>query len=162
DTGELLWDLSRKGRGVVTVNTARSKAVIGYGGGKRFDLGGVVVEPGATRQDGWSVLTLTVTEGGLATGRARRLITAGGTAENTGMKWKSAKRDSVGRDWGKAPSLVEGVPARITLPRKAARAWVLDERGRRKAALPVKTSGGKATLTLGPERRTLWYEVELK
>jgi hypothetical protein len=162
DTGELLWDLGKKGRGVVTVNTPKSKAVIGYGGGKRFDLGGVVVAPGATRQDGWCAVTLTVTEGGLSSGAARLLITAVGEAENTGMKWKSAAHDSVGRDWGKAPSVVEGIPVRITLPRKAARAWVLDGRGQRKAALPVQVSGGKAVLSLGPERRTLWYEVELK
>jgi hypothetical protein len=162
DTEELVWDLSTKDRGVVTVNTPKSKAVIGYGGGKRFDLGGVVLEPGSTRQDGWSCVTLTVMEGKLASGPARLLVTATGYAENTDMKWKSARHDSVGRDWGKAPSLVEGVGARITLPRKAVRVWALDERGQRQGALDVKVSGGKATFTLGPERRTLWYEVELK
>jgi len=36
----------------VTVNTARSKAVIGFGDGKRFELGGFVIEPGAN-QAGW-------------------------------------------------------------------------------------------------------------
>jgi hypothetical protein len=164
DTGELLWDLSAKGRGVVTVNAPRSKAVIGYGGGKRFDLAGVVVEPGSTAQDGWGVVTLTVMEGNLP-GPGRLLVTATGSAENTGMKWKSAARDSVGRNWGRAPSLVEGVPARITLPVPAARAWAwaLDERGGRRAALPVQAgTGGQAVVTLGPVSQTLWYEIELK
>jgi hypothetical protein len=164
DTSELVWDLSSKGRGVVTVNAPRSKAVIGYGGGKRFDLGGVVLEPGPTAQDGWSTLTVTALEGDLAGGPARLLVTATGLAENTGMTWKSAARDSVGRHWGTAPSLVEGVPARVTLPASAAqvRAWALDERGRRGAALTVEDRDGKAALSLGPERRTLWYEVEVK
>jgi hypothetical protein len=164
DTGELLWDLSSKGRGVVTVNTPRSKAVIGYGGGKRFDLGGVVVEPGPTAQDGWCTLTVTAVEGDLAGGPARLLVTATGTAENTGMKWKSPAHESVGRAWGKAPSLVEGIPARLTLPVPAGRvrAWALDERGQRGEALPVQDADGKARVALGPERRTLWYEIELK
>src|SRR5208282_2166798 len=138
DTGELSWDLSSKGRGVVTINTPKSKAVIGYGGGKRFALGRVVIEPGNTSQDGWSVLTLTAMEGSLE-GPGRLLVTATGSAENTDMKWKSPARDSVGRNWGKAPSLVEGVPARIILPVPAARVhvWVLDERGQRGALVPV-------------------------
>jgi Carbohydrate binding domain len=163
DTGELLWDLSTKGRGVVTVNTAKSKAVIGYGGGQRFDLGGVVIEPGATSQDGWGVVTLTAMEGDFK-GPGRLLVTATGSAENTGMKWKSAAKDSVGRNWGKAPSLVEGVPARITLPVPAAGvgAWALDERGQRRAALAVEASGGRAVIAFGPEQQTLWYEIELK
>jgi hypothetical protein len=81
------------------------------------------------------------------------------------MKWKSAAKDSVGRNWGRAPSLVEGVPARITLPVPAARAraWALDERGGRRAALPVQAGeGGQAAVTLGPGSQTLWYEIELK
>jgi hypothetical protein len=161
DTGELVWDLSTTGRGVVSVNTPKSKAVIGYGRGKRFELGKVVIEPGETAQDGWCTVTLTATEGDLSGGPARLLVTATGTAENTGMKWKSPAHDSVGRNWGKAPSLVEGVPARITLPVAGSRvrAWVLDERGQRRADLPVQTGGGRAALEIGPRHRTLWYEV---
>ena len=52
DTGELSWDLSQPGRGVVVVNTPRSKAVIGYGGGQRFELDPFVVEPGTGLQAG--------------------------------------------------------------------------------------------------------------
>jgi hypothetical protein len=165
DTGELVWDLSTKGRGVVTVNTATSKAVIGYGGGKRFDLGGVVIEPGATAQDGWSTVTVTAKDGPIGAGPTRLLVMATGTAENTDMKWTSTTHDSVGRNWGRAPSLVEGVPARLTLPAPAGRvkAWALDERGQRRDELPVQDGGNdRAAVALGPQWRTLWYEVEVK
>jgi hypothetical protein len=163
DTGELIWDRTDKAHGVVAVDTAKSKAVIGYGGGKRFELGGIVIEPGATMQDGWSVITLTAREGELTRGPARVLVTATGYAENNGMIWKSPAKESVGRNWGHAPCRVEGVPVRITLPRPAAgtKAWVLDERGRRKGALPVQgNENGQAVLRLGPESHTLWYEIE--
>jgi hypothetical protein len=165
DTGELSWDLSRKERGVVTFNTAKSKAVIGYGGGKRFDLGGVVVEPGPTLQDGWSAITMTAMEGDLSAAPFRLLITATGYAENTKMGWKNPEKTSVGKNWGEAPSLVEGIPARITLPlpAKNVEAWALDERGQRKTKLPAQASeNGNTIIAIGPQWQTLWYEVEAK
>lgn len=156
DTGELTWDLSTPGRGVVVVDTPRSKAVIGYGGGRRFALGPVTIEPGPGLQDGWSAITLTEQSAG------HWLLTATGYAENTGMQWKNPERSSVGRNWGNAPSRVEGVPARITWkagPDKV-QAWALDERGQRREALTVKPSAdGTVTIDIGPAQQTLWYEV---
>lgn len=162
DTGELVWDLGRVDRGVVTVNTPRSKAVIGFGGGRRFDLGGVVFEPGPTMQDGWSVVTLTQMEGEPLRPPARWLITATGYVENSKMGWKNPEKNSVGKDWGEAPTLVEGIPARISLPIPAGRIafWALDERGQRKTQVPVEADrAGNAVVILGPRHRTLWYEV---
>lgn len=165
DTGELTWDLTTPGRGVVTVNTPASKAVIGWGAGRRFTLGGVMVEPGETLQQGWSALTLTALTGSLDAGPARLLVTASGLVENTNMGWKNPEHTTVGRDWGQAPTLVEGIPARLVLPAPAARvqAWALDERGQRREPVPVAAEGADhAALSLGPRWRTLWYEVQVR
>lgn len=163
DTGELVWDLTQRGRGVVTVNSPSSKAVIGFGGGKRFDLGGVVIEPGQTLQDGWCAITLTVMKGSLqGSAPLSVLVTATGYAENTDMGWKDETKSSVGRNWGRAPSLVEGIPARITLPilAEGLEVWALDERGQRKERLRVETDAqGKAVIEIGPQYKTLWYEI---
>ena len=139
------------------VNTRRSKAVIGYGGGRRFELEPFVVEPGAGQQAGWSAITITETEA------ERWFVTATGYAENTGMKWKNAECSSVGRDWGQAPSRVEGVEAELTVnaPADRVQVWALDERGQRREALKVEaTAPQSAVVRLGPQARTLWYEVE--
>jgi hypothetical protein len=160
DTGELVWDLTDKQRGVVTLNSPRSKAVIGFGGGKSFPLGEVTIAPGTGLQDGWCTVTVTATDTAAPT--KRWLVTATGLAQNTGMVWKNAEKSSVGRQWGKAPSLVEGVPAQITLPRPAAQtaAWALDERGQRRQEIPVRAAAnGLAMIEIGPQWRTLWYEV---
>jgi len=176
DTGELVWDLTEKGRGVVTVNAQNSKAVIGFAGGKRFELGSVVIEPGQTMQDGWCAITVTAMEGNLPTRPTPRvprlvrlLITATGYAENTDMGWKEVPgyppKSSCGRNWGKPPSLVEGIPAKITLPfpTKRVQAWSLDEKGQRKEQLPITSDpSGNAVIQIGPRWRTLWYEVEVK
>ncbi len=157
DTGELTWDLSRPGRGVVVVNSARSKAVIGHGGGRRFDLDPFVLEPGPGLQSGWSAITITEKEPN------HWFVTATGYAENTGMKWKDDQRSSVGRAWGEAPSRVEGVEATLSLRSagRAIRAWALDERGQRREPLKVEAAGSEAArIRLGPAARTLWYELE--
>jgi hypothetical protein len=167
DSGELAWELGAGRRGLVTVDTDRSMAVIGYGGGKRLNFRRVSVEPGMGREDGWCAITITVKEGEWPTSAAERkpvrvLITATGYAENTGMKWKDQTRSSVGRDWGEAPSRVEGISARLTWGAAPGRvqAWALDERGQRREKMPVEAAAdGRGVVTLGPKWRTLWYEV---
>jgi hypothetical protein len=71
------------------------------------------------------------------------LPSATATADNTGMKWKSPAADPVVRDWGRGPSLVQGVPAPLTLPAPVARvrARALDERGQHGEAVPVRDAG---------------------
>jgi hypothetical protein len=140
---------------VVTVNTDRSKAVIGFAERRSYDLDGVKVEFGAMRQ-GFGVVQATVMEGESFRSAKRILITATADVANTDMKWTSPEKISVGRNWGRAPSLVEGVPATITFPMETPlKAWALDEQGQRRAEMPLE--GGK--LEIGPQHRTLWYEV---
>lgn len=162
DTGELVWDLSDEKKGLVTVNTSKSKALIGFSGGKRIKLGSVEVEVFETLQNGWCVITLTAMKGDMENkGPVDILITATGYIQNTDMKWKDDKK-SIIEDWGKEPTLVEGISARIILPYQAekVKAWVLDERGKRKEEMEVKEDeNGKSVINIGPKWQTLWYEV---
>jgi hypothetical protein len=148
----------------VLVKAPRSKALIGAADERAFKLGdGVEVTPGKTMQD-WSAITLTVLDGEGFKAPARILVTATGYVQNTGMVWKDDKHDSVGSDWGHAPALAEGIPAAITLPLEAGatmRAWALDGCGQRGEEVPVKSAAGRATIAIGPEFKTLWYEIEL-
>jgi hypothetical protein len=66
--------------------------------------------------------------------------------------------------WDDAPSLVEGIPAGITLPLSASRVhvWALDERGQRRTELSVNSAGNNAVFNIGPSFKTLWYEVEVR
>ncbi|MHA3773287.1 carbohydrate binding domain-containing protein [Verrucomicrobiota bacterium sgz303538] len=152
DTGELMWNTDGH---VVTFNTARSKGVIGSLKEGTFDLGGVTIVPGKTQED-WATIQLTVLDGADFKTARRVLVTATGYAENSGMQWKNAEKTTVGSNWGKRPSLVEGVSATIKLPNASKlRAWALDERGQRRDEVPLKDGA----LQIGPEHKTLWYEL---
>jgi len=162
DNRQLTWDTG-SGKGFVTINTPRSKAFIGYVNKRVIDLGDVRITPGATMQD-WCAITLTAIEGNDFKSAGRFLITATGYVENTDMGWKNPEKSTVGRDWGKAPTIVEGIPAAITLtvPASRVRVWSLDERGQRVGLLAVRDVNGNAMFELDGRYGTLWYEIEIQ
>ena len=162
ETGELTWGLDGPGGKTVVIDSARSKGLIGARLGHAYDAHGVGLELTSARND-WGVLLATVVQGADFSTPGRILVTALGQEENTGQQWQNAQKTTVGRQWGQAPVLVEGLGARLTLPVAAGRvtAWALDELGNRKTALPV---GGteRATIEIGERYRTLWYEIDIR
>jgi hypothetical protein len=160
DTGELKWDLNAAGRGVVMVNTPRTKAVLGYVTNRVFTLGNVTLRPGPA-QLGWCTLGATLVRGNSFTNDCTALVVASGWWENTGQVWKSASKDSVGNQWGRAPVLTEVVPFSISLPvgTNHVSAWALDERGQRKTNLPLSGDANSTTLNISTNAGSIWYEI---
>ena len=168
DTGELTWDTVQK---VVTLRAPLAKALIGDANGQTFDLGhGVVVTPGATMQrGGWCALTLLVRDGpGFQSPGSHILLTATGYTDNHRQIWSAGMGPTnatsmvASTNWGSAPTLLEGISAAVVLarPASAVSVWALDERGRRKASVPVSAVGGQATFAISRDYRTAWYEVD--
>ncbi len=164
DTGQLVWDNSIFNKGVVTVDTPRTKAVFGFAEGRSFDLDGWIFTPGNTRLD-WLTAGVTTVSGESLQSAAglRALLIVTGENSNTGTTWTDATRTSVGANWGSAPTLIEVVPLTLDLPHPASRvtAWALDATGARAAALPVTARGSGARLQLGQSGDTLWYEIAI-
>ncbi len=151
-------------RGQMWVDSPSSKLLVGkfgkdesfkFASGKAKEAAAVSISPG----EGWGCFQVTVV------GEKKRhlddfervLITATGNIENTGMSWKNPEKSTVGRDWGKAQVLVEGPAAKMEFPGAGKfKAWALDERGQRRAEISMTGS----TLEIGPQYKTLWYEVE--
>ncbi len=168
DTGEIVLDASVPDAGVWTVNTPNTKVFSGFPKGRTFDLGGVKLAIGETKL-GWATVSLTSHD---ATGfgendrPARILLAATGLCHNGGAKF-THEGDNIhcrGADWGNGKTVNEGIPATITLPSKAAatKCWALDERGERKAPVPVTAdANGQAVVKIGPEYKTVWYEITL-
>lgn len=161
DGGQLVWNAEPDG-GIVTVDTPMTKAAIGFGRGRVHRLGALTVRPGETMQD-WSMIALSQSEGAAVGEPGRALLVAAGHIENTGMVWKNAERSSLS-SWGRAPTLVEGVRADLALRAdgREVEVWALDERGQRRARVPVRPSSAGHAFTIGPDYKTLWYEVVTK
>jgi hypothetical protein len=165
DTGEIVWDMSRRERSTFVVRAKRSKIAVGFIKGHTFDLGdGFVIRVTDAPLNGFGVFTMTVRE---EKPRRHALITLVGHAENTGWNFRTADdgRVTVGNQWGQAPVRVSTCTAELTLPAKPEQTelWALDPNGKRLRKMPVKNApGGKAQVQLSPQERTVWYELVMK
>ncbi len=164
DTNELIWNRSLAEKGVVTVDTAKTKSVISFINGRSFTLGNVTIAVAPTTFN-WATVSLSLQEGSFAkpTEAAKLLMVLTGNVENTNMLWNDAAHTSVSTNWGKSPTLIEVIPATIDLPFASSntKVWSLNETGQRKTQLGVIDNGGKARILLNGTTATLWYEVEV-
>jgi len=156
------WLNNGPGRGYMLVDSPRTRTAVGYITGRTLALGELEVTASPVELP-WASVGLTVVRGDSFT-NGTFLVIASGWIENTGMKWKDANKDSVGNQWGSAPTRLEVVPWTLRLPVPAARvrAWILDERGQRRQAMTPQAEGtGFTRLSAPADAATLWYEVEV-
>ena len=150
-TGQLAWDTA--GQGCFTVNTAGTRAVVGFAGGRSFALGDVTIDVASP----YASIFLTALDKGatLATGKSA-LVCAVARNCNTGFKYFVI--DSKTIENGTAPILLEPVKATFALSgRKVAAVHVLDHDGRRTGrTLPVEN--GRFTID-GAKDKAIYYEV---
>jgi hypothetical protein len=150
------WDAEA---GLYTVNAPAAKAVVGRCTGRTTKLDGAEFDVKANPHN-FAVLTLNAADGQPLARSGRLLLVAAGNVENSGMGW-NADHTSVGTQWGRAPTLCEGIAARITLSTgaKSAKVHALDGAGARAGEVPESLSGGRLSFDIGPRFKTLWYEI---
>lgn len=161
DTGELRWNLSQPGQGLVTVNTPRTKLLLGFADDKEVSFSGITLKPAKTML-GWCTIGITVRRGATLTNDCTALVVATGWWQNTGQTW-NINQTSVGNQWGRAPVLTEVVPFTLTLPvpTNHVRVWALDPRGQRTASIPVTGDAQRSVIAASQSSGTLWYELEV-
>ncbi len=75
------------------------------------------------------------------------------------MGW-NPQRTSVGSRWGRGPTIVQQVPARLMLPTRGnLKAYVLDPVGKRVKPAAISSENRTLTLTARPEDGTILYEL---
>jgi hypothetical protein len=155
--GAGMCTIERNSAGSVYKYDGRSKAAVGHLGGQRitFSASGPKVDlhfpPFGNDFCGLTLVPIRPT--------GHYLLTLASRAENQGMLWNK-DRTSVSDKWGHGPVMAEGVPCDLTIGSIAiGHAWALDPTGHRVRKVPVERSGGAASIHLGPEYRTLWYEL---
>lgn len=164
DTGQLRWDWSIPDAGTFIADTPRTKVFTGFVRGRTFSLGEIELKIERARLD-WATITITAMDGADLRSPGRILLVATGDVKNTGARIEDLGqgRITLGSRWGSEPILCEGIGAGIALPVDAARVrlYALDEAGNRRVAIPVADRGGRALLAIGPQYKTVWYEIEI-
>lgn len=154
------WDPAR---GLFVIDAPRAKIVAGRCTGKTTSLHGAEFEVKPNPRN-FAVLALHAADGKPLLESRRLLLAAAGNVENTGMGW-NADHTTVGTQWGRAPTLCEGIAARVTLstviPNGSAKIYALDGSGARSSELPATREGDKLTFAVSAACKTLWYEIEL-
>jgi hypothetical protein len=160
DTGQLLWHDANKGKGVVTVDSGRTQALIGFvrAGGK------TTTHLAADVQNDFCCVLLTSLDGDPIRTSQRLLLTTTALAANTGIAWESDRKTLA--KWGRGPVVIEPVKGKLSFRDMG--------QVRRLAARPLSaagvhlgpvlqaeehTDGWRLTLD-GPQ--TTWYVVDVQ
>jgi hypothetical protein len=109
DTRELAWYTSPEKTGLVTVDTARTEALIGFVKANQKVLRNLSAEI----TNDFAAVMLASLDGEPLDRSAKMLLTTGARVANTGMKWNDAHTRLVNQ--GGPPTLIEPVTGSITL-----------------------------------------------
>jgi hypothetical protein len=157
DTNQLAWYNSSAMTGLVTVDTPRSQALIGFVKANAKSVSNLSAEV----QNRFCTIALTSLESEPISRASRLLLTLGSRVENEGMQW-NPRRSNLS-EWGGAPTLIEPVVGRITLRNldraKAVSAQPLDGSGQPMGEpIRVEKKADGWNIPLG-KPVTTWYEV---
>jgi hypothetical protein len=154
DTGELSWD-TRKG--VFSVNTMRTQAVVGFFDGKEIALRDVVFKP-TTK---FCALILSALENNSISKSKHLLLTAVARCENAGTLKNPAK--TILLDGGEAPIFIEPVEAetriRFDKKYKDLHVYALDFSGHRKNEVVRDSDSNTLNFKLCGMYETIYYEI---
>ncbi|TPG52106.1 hypothetical protein EAH76_15440 [Sphingomonas glacialis] len=110
DTGELNWRTDDGKDGLVSVDTPRSQALVGFiSANAKVETGNLSAEI----SNRFAVITLSSLDGKPISLSNRILLTTTGRVENTGQKWD--ERGANLAVWGTAPTLIEPITGYVTL-----------------------------------------------
>jgi len=160
DTGELRWDY---GAGMFTVDTPRTKAVVGFAAGRPLDLGGLSIR----LRNPFCTVALTTLDGEPLATAARMLLVAVGKVENTGQYWLNRSRTEMdGKRHigvGRAPVLIDPITGALALARDPnappLSVYALDGAGRRQDQVSADTAAGRLRFEIGRRHQTIYYEI---
>lgn len=158
DAPELYWKTNGEHPEFLVLGP-NARAAIGALGGRRIELGDLTLEVHLPPKT-WACAAMASLDGRPIAESSRMLLAIATRAENSGMVW-NADRTTLGKNWGHAPVIAQGVPASILLPGDARpTVTALDPRGERAGIVSVKRAIDRWSFDVGPGNRSLWYAVE--
>ncbi|MGD1106180.1 MAG: hypothetical protein ABR865_03985 [Terracidiphilus sp.] len=157
DTGQLAWYHSAPETGLVTVDSPRTQALIGFLGAQEAGDGNLEAEV----ENKFCSIQLSSLDAEPISRSSRMLLIAGGRVENTGQRWNSAGTDVT--NWGDSPTLIEPVVGTLVLkhlgPAHTIHLQAMDGSGQ-PVGPPVSATRAGANWKIPLGRTvTTWYEL---
>jgi hypothetical protein len=129
DTGELCWHHSEQEKGLVTIETDKSQALIGFIKENNKALKNISV----TAENEFCSIIVTSLDAEPIARSQRLLIAATARSANQGMAWNEKRTSLI--SWGSAPTVIEPVRASVTIrniePAESVQAIPLNAAGRK-------------------------------
>jgi len=159
DTGELTWHHGPKRQGIVTLETDRSQALLGF----VRQAGKPLKNLAATVENEFCSVILTSLDDKPIAQADRLLLVATARAANTGMKWNEQRTSLT--DWGTEPSVIEPVKGLVILKgldaAKRVEMTPLNSGAKPLGkAIPAEKTADGHRLALG-EPTTPWYLIRI-
>jgi len=159
DTRELTWRLEDQKNGLVTVDSERTQALIGFQNAKV-----ALKNLSAELRNTFASLVLSSMDGKPIAQSGKMLLTAGSRVTNTNLKWNEAHTRTANQ--GEHPTLIEPVAGVVSLcglkEATGVSAVALDGTGHATGeAIAAKRSGDAWSLTIG-DPVTTWYLITVK
>ena len=160
DTNELAWHYSEQEKGLVTVETEKSQALIGFVKGHNKALKNL----SATIENEFCSIVLTSLDDRPISSSESLLLVASARSANAGMIWNE-KRTSLS-DWGSAPTVIEPVKGKVILrnlePLQQIEIIPLDGAGKAlENSVSAHSVKGDFVLQVG-QPATVWYLVRIQ
>ena len=157
DTGELSWCHAGAKSGVVTIDTERTQAIIGFCRTNRQETSRLTVDVDTP----FCAITLSSLDGQPIEDANHLLMTVTARSGNLGMKWNPDRTTL--DDRGDAPTVIEVVSGTVTIKKlekvKGIIAQPLDGAGAPCGApVEAKRTGGDWSIVIG-EEPTTWYDI---
>ncbi|MGB6974263.1 MAG: hypothetical protein WBD67_06235 [Terracidiphilus sp.] len=161
DKGQLAWYHSAPQTGLVTVNSPRTQALIGFIRAHTASDSNLAAE---VIKNTFCTIQLSSLDEEPISRSSKLLLVAGGRVENTGQRWNTAGTNVT--NWGESPTLIEPVQGTLLLnhlePARAVELQAIDGAGQPMGA-PVAAIrvGADWKIPLGTTATT-WYELTVK
>jgi hypothetical protein len=160
DTSELAWHYSEQEKGLVTVETEKSQALIGF----VKDHNKALKNLSATVENEFCSIILISLDGQPISSSQRLVLVATARSANAGMIWNE-KRTSLS-NWGSAPTVIEPVKGKVILrnlePLQRIEIIPLDGAGKAlENSVSVHGVKGEFVLQIG-QPATVWYLVRIQ
>lgn len=110
DTGELSWHVGPEKHGVVTIDTPRTQALVGF---VKQHADKTTTHLAAELENGFTAITLSSLSDLPIQRAPRLLLTVGARWQNTGSEWND--RHTLWEYWGQGPTLIETVKGWLML-----------------------------------------------